>query len=58
MIGSGKSYLGNLLAGRNVFKSEEDPCGITKKISSEVIEIRNNKCILYDTPGIGDWDVS
>ena len=57
MVGSGKSYFGSLLAGWTAFTSTEKPDGGTKNISSTEVKLCENKFMLFDTPGIDDWDV-
>ena len=57
-VGVGKSTFGNMLSGDSTFAVGENMDGITKTITSTSITLNENNFIVFDTPGVGDWDVT
>jgi GTPase Era involved in 16S rRNA processing len=54
-IGAGKSFIGNILVGREVFNSRTCPTSVTSEAQIESIDL-NPKIIVIDLPGFDDPD--
>ncbi|CAF1233179.1 unnamed protein product [Adineta steineri] len=54
--GPGKSYIGNLLCGREVFKSSFQAKSVTREAVSETIKLGEYEMDFVDTPGLVELD--
>ncbi|CAJ1331153.1 unnamed protein product [Effrenium voratum] len=57
MTGAGKSALGNLIAGQQVFDSGDDTASITNLDSIMKYEAEDGSMVLLDTIGLGDTEI-
>mmetsp|Transcript_10248 Transcript_10248/g.24602 ORF Transcript_10248/g.24602 Transcript_10248/m.24602 type:complete len:522 (-) Transcript_10248:207-1772(-) len=57
MTGAGKSALGNLIAGAQIFDSGDDTSSITNLDSIMKYEAEDNSLIVLDTIGLGDTEI-
>eukprot|EP00931_Biecheleriopsis_adriatica_P115664 TRINITY_DN91433_c0_g1_i1.p1 TRINITY_DN91433_c0_g1~~TRINITY_DN91433_c0_g1_i1.p1 ORF type:complete len:705 (+),score=167.55 TRINITY_DN91433_c0_g1_i1:80-2194(+) len=58
MTGTGKSSLGNLIAGKDIFKSGDSTTSVTKMNSVMRYEEPDGSLIVLDTVGLGDTSLS
>lgn len=57
MTGSGKSALGNLLAGYDHFQSGDDTASVTNTQSVMKYEAPDRSLVVLDTIGLGDTEI-
>jgi len=57
MTGAGKSAIGNLLAGFNVFASGDDTASVTNLDSVMRFEAADDSLVVLDTIGLGDTEI-
>lgn len=57
MTGAGKSSLGNLIAGDNVFEAADDTASVTKLDSLLRHQVPNGSLTIMDTIGLGDTEI-
>eukprot|EP00446_Apocalathium_sp_SHHI-4_P037160 CAMPEP_0177320810 /NCGR_PEP_ID=MMETSP0368-20130122/15335_1 /TAXON_ID=447022 ORGANISM="Scrippsiella hangoei-like, Strain SHHI-4" /NCGR_SAMPLE_ID=MMETSP0368 /ASSEMBLY_ACC=CAM_ASM_000363 /LENGTH=536 /DNA_ID=CAMNT_0018780389 /DNA_START=47 /DNA_END=1654 /DNA_ORIENTATION=+ len=58
MTGSGKSSLGNLIAGKEVFVASDDTSSVTNQDSVMRYAADDGSLVLLDTIGLGDTEIS